>query len=421
VSTLGPTKALLVGMQADPQAAIATLQRLTPDMVCFVLHESHKSIAESDIHPALSKIPQRWDWVLLSDVHDFSACHKALAQQIPGLLGTWGVTPGELVIDLTGSTAAMAAAMTLVGFPYIQTIWLTPREPSMPSLDPSTPKPSSHAREPVGENPWDAEAPRFRQEACLLFNQGHYEAAAKSFHTLEHRVSGGLKPMHRALADMATGYALWDQHLYRQAWDKLKTGIKALELASVWGCPPGLDRLLKSLKTNASFLERIVLDSNEVKASVACDLLAWAKRRGDRRRELEPATRTLLRALEAFTQARLFSKHRIKSWDVNPDHLPASLRDQCRTCYRNDVDGKYRLPLHGQWLVLDGLGDPMGQQFMRDWPKLKTLFDAADHAILGGGFEPIKAERFHQLYDLVMKYSGATPLDLPEWPTLQLG
>ena len=62
----------------------------------------------------------------------------------------------------------------------------------------------------------------------------------------------------------------------------------------------------------------------------------------------------------------------------------------------------------------------MGQQFMRDWPKLKSLFDAADHGILGGGFEPINAERVTQLYELVLKYSGATPKDLPEFPTMQL-
>jgi len=420
VSAIGPTKALLIGMQADPQPAIATLQQFTPDMVCFVLHESHKSVAETEIHPALSKMPQRWDWIVLPEIQNFAVCHKTLAHQLPPLLSTWGVLPGELVIDLTGSTSAMASAMTLVGFPFAHTIRLTPDASSVESAstladDRKTSVPSANE-----ENPWDEEAPRFRQEVCQLFNQGAYETAAKNFHGLEHCVSGGLKPFYRALADVAHAYALWDQHLYRQAWEKLKGGTKALELASVWGGPPGMDRLIKSLKANSSFLERIVLDAKEIKPSIGLDLLAWAKRRGDRHRELEPATRTLLRAFEAFTQAQLFSHHQIKSWDVNPDQLPESLRETCRTRYRNDIDGKYRLPLYGQLLALESFGHPMGVQFMRDWPKLKTLFDAADHSILGGGFEPIKAERFQQLLEVVLKHTGVTSADLPEFPVLHL-
>ena len=90
------------------------------------------------------------------------------------------------------------------------------------------------------------------------------------------------------------------------------------------------------------------------------------------------------------------------------------------TCYRNEVDGKIRLPLYAQWLVLEALGDSLGQQYIREWPKMKTLFDAADHGILGGGFEPIKPERFHQLYELVLKLTGTMPSDLPEFPVLHL-
>ncbi|MDR4493344.1 MAG: TIGR02710 family CRISPR-associated CARF protein [Nitrospirales bacterium] len=420
MSAIGQTKALLIGMQADPKPAIATLRELTPDMVCFVLDESHKSVAESEIHPALVKMPQRWDWIVLPEIQSFASCHKTLARQLPSLLSTWGVLPGELVIDLTGSTSAMASAMTLVGFPFTHSIRLTPDGPSETPSGPTATDRKPRLSASSEENPWDEEAPRLRQEACQLFNQGAFEAAANSFHTLEHRISGGSKPMYRALADVANGYALWDQHLYRQAWEKLKGGIKALELAAVWGGPPGMDRLIKSLKTNMSFLERIVLDVKEIKPSIALDLLAWAKRRGDRHRELDSATRTLLRAMEAFSQSQLFAKHQIKSWDVNPDQLPESLRETCRTRYRNEIDGKYRLPLHGQLLVLDGFDDSMGRQFMRDWPKLKTLFDAADHSILGGGFEPIKAERFQQLLEAVLKHSGVTLSDLPAFPVFHL-
>lgn len=414
------TKALLLAIQADPAPAIAILQHLNPDMVCFFLHESRKGVVESHIHPALSRMPQRWDWILTPSSERFSACHKALAQGLGPLLTTWNVVPGELVIDLTGATIGMASAMMLAGFPFATKVFLFPdNQPSF--SDPQVEeKPKRSSQSEASENPWDEEAPRMRGEACYQFTHGSYDAAARAFHMLEHRVSGGLKPFYRALADVAQAYGLWDQLLYRAAWEKLKSGTKALELASVWGGPPGMDRLIKAFKGNLTFLERIVLDSKDIKPAVPVDLLAWAKRRGDRGRDLEAATHVLLRALEGFAQSRMFTQYHVKSWDVNPEQLPEDLRDTCRRQYLNEIDGKYRLPLQAQFQALAGFGDPMGQRFITDWPKMKSLFDAADHGLLGYGFEPIKPERFHQLYDLVMKLSGVAPTDLPEFPTLNV-
>jgi hypothetical protein len=51
---------------------------------------------------------------------------------------------------------------------------------------------------------------------------------------------------------------------------------------------------------------------------------------------------------------------------------------------------------------------------------MKPLLDAANHAILGHGFEPVKAERVQQLYEVVVKLSGASETSLPKFPTLNL-
>ena len=85
----------------------------------------------------------------------------------------------------------------------------------------------------------------------------------------------------------------------------------------------------------------------------------------------------------------------------------------------NDIDGKYRLPLLAQFQALAGLGNPMGQRFSTEWPKMKSLFDAADHAVLGYGFESLKAERFHQLFEATLKLTGIAISDLPVFPTLK--
>jgi hypothetical protein len=51
---------------------------------------------------------------------------------------------------------------------------------------------------------------------------------------------------------------------------------------------------------------------------------------------------------------------------------------------------------------------------------MKPLLDAANQAVLGHGFEPVKSERFHQLYDLVIKLTGVSDQSLPRFPVLNL-
>jgi hypothetical protein len=128
----------------------------------------------------------------------------------------------------------------------------------------------------------------------------------------------------------------------------------------------------------------------------------------------------LVRALEAFAQVRLYKSHKIKSWDASPEQLPQALQEICRTCYLEDIDGKYRLPLQAQFRVLAGLGDQVGQVFLREWQKMKPLLDAANHAVLGHGFEPIKSERVQQLYDVAIRLTGVAESSLPRFPVLDL-
>ena len=420
VSADGPVKALLIAVAQDPAPAIASLQHLTPEMVCFFIPESRKPLVESEVPAQLPKMPQRWDWIISSDPDNFAQCHKELAAQFPSLLKTWSVSAGELTIDLTSATPSMAAAMTLVGFPYTAKVFtLSPAGPEQAS-DPKATIIGGSTRLWNHSNPWDEEATRIRQEGCDYFNQGTFGAAARVFRLIEARASGGLKPLYRALADIAEGYRLWEEFHYRKAWEKLKSATKALDLASAWGGPAGMGNFLKAVKDNLRFLEQIVLDPQAIKTGLGYDLLAQAKRRTDRHRDVEVGVRVLLRALEVLAQTQLHKQYHITSWDVNLDQLPESLKETCRVGYLNEVDGKYRLPMLAQFQTLAGLGDVKGQTFMNQWPKMKSLIDAADHAVLGHGFEAIKTERFHQLYDMILKLCEINEADLPKFPTMAL-
>lgn len=413
-----PIKALVIALVDDAASAVYSINRLNPDTLCFVLPEKSKALVESDVQPKIQQMPRRWDWIVVADATEFPSTYRTVAQSLPDLLRTWEIQPGELVLDLSETTSAMAGALTLVALPWTSRV--VELAPAHEGLDGDRIELGSKTLFWSQINPWDELGVMSRREGCELFNRGLFHAAAKMFHDIELRVSGGQKPLYRALKDLAEGYELWERFHYRQAWDKLKTATKALEMASLWGGPPGLKAMIPSLKANTGFLERLVLDPAEVKESITWDLLAFVGRRLHVGHDQETAMTALVRALEAFAQVRLYKSHKIKSWDVSPEQLPQALQETCRTCYLEDIDGKYKLPLQAQFRVLAGLGDQLGQVFLREWQKMKPLLDAANHAVLGHGFEPIKAERVQQLYDVVIKLSGVNETSLPKFPALHL-
>ncbi|MDF0642764.1 MAG: TIGR02710 family CRISPR-associated CARF protein [Nitrospira sp.] len=413
-----PVQALVVALTKEVASAVYSLNRLRPDAACFVLPESAKPLVEHDLQPRLSQIPRRWDWIVVPDVESFPACYVTIARSLPTLLETWGVEPGTLVVDLSGATTAMAAGLTLAAMPHASRVVSIigaheGRDGETVTLD-------GIERQWVQANPWDEAARGMRREGCALFNRGAMTAAAVIFRQIEHRVSGGLKPLYRALVDLADGYDLWERFQHRQAWEKLKASIKALEMATLFGGPAEVKACLPAIKANSGFLEKLVLDPAEVKEALALDLLAHAGRRLRVAQDPEAAMQSLLRALEAFAQRQLFKQYRIRTWDLQPEQLPEALRHICRTCYLEDIDGKYKLPLQAQFRALAGLGDQSGQAFLKEWPAMKPLLDAANHAVLGHGFEAVKAERVQQLYEAVIKLAGVAESSLPQFPKLHL-
>ena len=413
-----PVAALIVALTAALAPAVYTINRLRPDSLCFVLPEAVKTLVETDVQPRISELPRRWDWVVVSDPDHFPSCYQTIARSLPKMLRAWEIDPGALVVDVTGATAAMAGAVILAATPFTSRI--------VSLVDPKEGREGDVVDFEGGErlwisiNPWDEAAEAVRREGCELFNRGAFVAAATVFRQIESRVSGGQKPLYRAFADLAEGYDLWERFHYRQAWEKLKSAVKAMEMSSLFGGPPGLKATIPAIKANAGFLERLVLDPAEVKELLAFDLLAHAGRRLHSAHDTEAAMRALVRALEAFAQQRLLKQYRIKTWDVQPEQLPQAFRDTCRNCYLEDIDGKYVLPAQAQFRVLAALDDPIGHAFLKEWPAMKPLLNAANQAVLGRGAETVKAERVQQLFNVVVKLSNAGDASLPKFPTLNV-
>jgi CRISPR-associated protein (TIGR02710 family) len=394
-------KALLVSVGGSPEPAIFTINRLRPECLCFFASEETQASINEQIIPKIEQPPQRWDQIITPDAEDLRKCCEALLKDLPGLIRRWEVEPSQMMVDYTGGTKTMSIALALCtiehssGYHYI-----------------------GGGQAIHQANPWDELAVQERREAALIFNRARYAQAADLFQKIELRVSGGGKPFYKALVNLSLGYGLWDAFDHKGAWNKLQEAKKALEMATVFGGPPGIKPLVNVLKENLAFLEKIVLSKQEIIPELFLDLLANAQRRANVEQRYEDAVARLYRALEVLAQVRLAQKG-IRSTAVDPMKLPGSLRGEFSQKYTSDIDGKIKIPLQAAFKLLKESGDELGLAFEKQWNNLKALLEARNSSLLAHGFTPIKPERYQQMWEMVLKLSGTSPEKLPQFPRME--
>jgi len=411
------TKALLISVGGSPEPVIYSINELKPECLCFFASAETRSIINNDILPKIVDRPVWMAEVITEDADDLLTCYRAISGKWKDIQKNWRLEPGDWVVDYTGGTKPMVAALVLAtvddssGYRYI-----SGKERTKGGVGIVV-----NGKEQVLHhiNPWDELAIKERHETALLFKRARYYQAAEIFRQLAQRVSGGDKHLYKALGDIAEGYGLWDNFQHRQAWEKLKPSQKSLEMATVFGGPPGFKQFTEDLKKNLSFLERLALSTPGIKYEHFLDIMANARRRADIENKYDDAVARLYRAVEAYAQIKL-SGGGINTSDVKIDSLPQEIRTEFSNKYKDEIDNRIKLPLYGSYKVLELLKDPAGQLFFEQWPQMKLLLDLRNKSILAHGFEPVKRERYEDLFNLVCKISGINEGSLPDFPNIML-
>ena len=394
-------KALLISVGGSAEPVISAINRLQPESLCFFVSEGEKGSIDAEIIPKILRAPRRWEQIVTAAPDDLLKCCQGLLNHLPELLRRWEIDPAQLSVDYTAGTKTMSAALVLCAADHASTFR------------------HSEGEEKHQGNPWDELAIRERKVAAQQFNRARYRSASDFFEKIERRVSGGAKPLYKALVDLSVGYAHWDAFDYQGAWTKLQSAKKALEMAALFGGPPGIKALSARLKENLSFLEKIAVGSREVRGELFVDLLANADRRARIEQKYEDATVRLYRALEVLAQARLFEKG-VATGNVDPARIPESIRDTYRQRYTRRIDGKIKIGLGAAYRLLKEMGDDLGEAFEREWNNLKAPLDARHGAILAHGFFPMRPERYRQLWETALRLSKSEPRQLPRFPEMEL-
>jgi len=413
-------KGMIVSVGGTPQALIPSLREYKPAFVCFFT--SQQSVDK------VPEIKQNLDFcfedykVVLDDVNDLLHCYeKALA--CCDFFERKRVPPEEVLVDYTGGTKVMSAALALLavskGFSLSYVGGAERDKGGLGQVIDGKEQVFAQA------NPWEVMAIDEIKRVVLLFNKFQFEAAEKALEDAINKVrKEDLKHYFESLRKLCQGYFLWDRFAHKKAMAPLKEGLEELRRYAAISGDKGASSLAAKVEENLQFLKEFSANSKDFSQPSRwhlLDLLANAKRRSEEGK-YDDAVARLYRSLELLAQLKLREKYGIDTGNVDLSRLQQRLKTseivgKLRRNHLDRSDGKIKLGLKAAYNLLYELGDELGKQY--DTCKdIAGVLAARNASILAHGFTPVTKDTFGKLWELVLQFGGVDIAELPSFAKL---
>ncbi len=411
-------KALLISVGGSPSPIIKSINRFKPQYIIFFASKGSESMI-SQIRRNITYDYKADDKIVVNDGEDLTASYSVLREKLPEILKRWRIKPSQLLVDYTGGTKSMSAAMVLSTIDNCRKyIYIGGKKRTKQGLGIVI---EGEERTLILTNPWNRYAVELKKQATFLFNQCHFDICVQVLSKAEKMVDKSEKRYYRMWKEIVEGYAYWDKFMHKVAKNKLYRGKS--EMGILVGAQPELKRFLRQLSKNCKFLSE--MDDKKL----FLDLLANAKRRAEVERKYDDAVARLYRALEKLAQMELKNLG-INTSNVKETQIPETIREEFVKKYKTkDKDGKevIRLGLFADYKLLKELNHPLGDKFFevrngeeKTQKDIEAVLNVRNNSILAHGDVPVKAEHYHRLFQKILEFSNTKESDIPVFPQIEI-
>lgn len=421
-------KALIMSLGGTPAPLIKCITEEKPtDLVLFESPGSEE--LEWQVLSKVGEPKPKYAKVLTKDAQDIVECYRALDHRIPEIFDEWGLNLGDAIVDYTGGTKSMSAALVLYAAEYISEFrYVGAKETDEEGRTKKGlgPVATGHELVLICKNPWEALAIRSERKAALYFNRADYRAAKEEIDRAVFHLKGSkLERVYALLSELIEGYYAWDCFRYQDAKRSFENACKGLPhyLAGRpgWVFRPAIEAV-ESLCHPLETLQKLAAKKGteaaaEARQQFTLDLISNAWRRATLEGNYGDACARLYNALERVAQNALLKDHEIDASDVNPEKVPESLRNKFVQRY-TDRYGKVKLPLTPCYELLAELGDRVGVKYTKSKKELDSVLGARNASPQGHGHVPVKKEDYEKLLGLILHFADISEDDIVKFPVL---
>jgi len=406
------TAAMIVSVGGTPAPIIESIRHFRPAFVCF-LASQQTCDQVTGIKNQVRSDGLEFDCqtVLIDDAQDMLHCYEKSEDAVTRVVAR-GYAPEDVVVDYTGGTKNMTAALSLAAithgfsFSYVGGNRRT-KDGTGIVIDGA-----EQVRRSV--NPWDFLAVEERKKISLLFNSHQFKAASRLCDDLSGK-NVNRRSVYKKLGFMIAGYHEWDLFRYRSALDRFaRTRIEELTETDN---DPGVLTFAKATQKLLPFLESAVKSKERPGMAYILDLFANAERRFEEGKT-DDAVLRLYRIMEMAGQYRLMESYGIDTANVPPDRLPSCLRGPYEKKYKDPGATGLKLPLAAGYNLLKELGDDLGRMFCNQKDGFANIQQARNLSFLAHGFQSAKETTYESLRAFVVSLGLFKQEDTPRFPVL---
>ncbi len=405
------TKMMIMSLGGSPEPLQKSILEHQPEKIVFLA--SHDSILNAgDI---LSVLPYKptVETEITDNPNIMFECYKAARKCLDRVRKT-GIAPENILVDYTGGTKVMTAALILatIGeqyhFNYVGG--------ELRNKDGLGTVISGHEKMFPEMSPWSIFAEEERRQIITLFNSRRYGSVIQILDLCKRELPHQVKAFFQFLRPITQGFLHWEQFNHRSAQDSLRKGIGHIDEYLTYYPDGDLKGFADNVRLCFGFLADLLdgtKDMTRFDFILVQDLLDNARRRISDKRYDDAAAR-IYRALELYGQICFEKAIGCGTDKIKVSCIPESIRDEFKKKYSDNKTGLLKLPLQATYSVLQAIGHDAGVRFFQQEKKIKDIQSSRNNSILAHGIQPVKERTVNSIFETVAEFTQMKDfLDFP--------
>jgi len=408
-------KLMLMTLGGSPEPLAKSIQAHKPEKIIFLA--SHDSVPLSgEIFKSVGYKPSS-EFEITEDPNLLFESYKS-ARRCIDRVNKAGVSSNEVVVDYTGGTKVMTAALILAtaGQKY-RFNYVGGGRRNKEGVGTVI---SGYEKMFAEMSPWAIFAEEERRQVVTLFNRRRFSAVVEIIDSARQReLPLQIRDYFQFVEPLSVGFLNWDQFNHKAALRHLDSGFtKLMDFLQIYP-DTHLEFFATQIQNCRTYLERVVELTNgpsKYHEVLIVDLLNNARRKIADKRHDDAAAR-IYRALELYGQIAFQKITGCPNDKVKPEILPESIKGEFVRKYCDPYKQLLKLPLAATFEFLKAKGHKAGIRFFERKKEIKKILSNRNASILAHGIESVSEKAIKSIFQTVSDFIQITDfINFPELP-----